>query len=953
MTTIQQQIENLKYELWETGAKEHIAETQEAITGVPAWQRELAKARQTPVDFYGYTPTTATVRGTLAQREAAGWVTGVTPGKGKIWFQKQAETRRWQAAQRIALTKRIAELTRRAEQQRKLAEAKERAIELRRTQQQARQRGVSITRIKEERKAITQKQLQVVQVAEGLRGKDLTRTQYQKELSLKTGLPVGEAISTLREGTKRIRIEKLKPVSPTYYDPTKEGFIISEGEGTRYIEPTPSQISFADIGGTDVIFQGYDFTGKLDIGGIPKPTYKIKEIKDVTREGTLATPLPEFPIEALPPSPLTVEKVEKPSWLEGLSQKQETALLRGATGLGLAEFGVGLGLSLQTGVETTGKLVTAPIKTTKEIITSIPELPKQLPAIMSTIETRPSFALGYATGEIAQAKALGLGISKFKRIKITKPLRPVRTPYFTEKQMFVVSKGKEIKLSTYDILGEYKPPMVEKITTPFRESLGFKPIKVKYIPPKKFSIKTLGYAVGEKPFDVSLVKAGKRTADIFEVRGVSKFIEPRVDIAKLTKVEKFALGKLRPPAPEKFLGKMFKRGADISLSDIEITKLARAKPSTKALSLKLKEAGKLRELSKAITETKPLLETPSTRIFTSETYFKDVTKPFARAIGKTPKLKGIIYQLKEPLILDAEKVAKFISPVGIKKTPLAKTFQELKTKQIFTAPKPIIKIPEVKTTMKIIAPPKIKTPALASLSQLKLVTGLGVIEGRFPRGILGEKIIIKPKVKEISKLKEITKIKQISKVKEISKLKEITKIKQVPKVKQVSKLKEITKLKQISKLKQLQKLKLIPKLKLLTKPKTKYTPFPIPLKIPKVPEKIITPPKILFGEPRRRIPRAKYVVSVRRFGKFRPIGKLPSLSKAFSFGRERVSKTLAASFKVTGYPLKRERLPKGFRLSKKERGVFIEKRKFRLSKLPEVKEIQLYKRKKKRRKKKK
>jgi hypothetical protein len=87
-----------------------------------------------------------------------------------------------------------------------------------------------------------------------------------------------------------------------------------------------------------------------------------------------------------------------------------------------------------------------------------------------------------------------------------------------------------------------------------------------------------------------------------------------------------------------------------------------------------------------------------------------------------------------------------------------------------------------------------------------------------------------------------------------------------------------------------------------------------------------------------------FSVFVRRFGVFKPVGTAKTFSKAFSIGKERVSKTLGATFKVTGSP-QYFKTPKGFytKYSKKEGLLFIEQTKYRLSTTPEKKEIQYFK----------
>ena len=84
-------------------------------------------------------------------------------------------------------------------------------------------------------------------------------------------------------------------------------------------------------------------------------------------------------------------------------------------------------------------------------------------------------------------------------------------------------------------------------------------------------------------------------------------------------------------------------------------------------------------------------------------------------------------------------------------------------------------------------------------------------------------------------------------------------------------------------------------------------------------------------------------VEVRRGGKFRSVGQFGSIKEAFGAGRERVSSTLGATFKLTGTGAFPKSTP-GFYTKKTKGGtLFIEKRKFRLSRTGEKKEIRLAK----------
>ncbi len=122
--------------------------------------------------------------------------------------------------------------------------------------------------------------------------------------------------------------------------------------------------------------------------------------------------------------------------------------------------------------------------------------------------------------------------------------------------------------------------------------------------------------------------------------------------------------------------------------------------------------------------------------------------------------------------------------------------------------------------------------------------------------------------------------------------------------------------------------------------------IPRPRLRPTTPLKRFTPfPRT---KPRRQPtekPAPQFTVFVRRRGEFRPIGTGLTLGKAFAVGRQRVSRTLAATFKVTGPKGFRPITPVGFRAKPTKEGIlFIERRGLRLSTTPETKEIQVAKR---------
>jgi hypothetical protein len=104
------------------------------------------------------------------------------------------------------------------------------------------------------------------------------------------------------------------------------------------------------------------------------------------------------------------------------------------------------------------------------------------------------------------------------------------------------------------------------------------------------------------------------------------------------------------------------------------------------------------------------------------------------------------------------------------------------------------------------------------------------------------------------------------------------------------------------------------------------TPFYSPFKIKSVPKKS---------------PSSFFSVSVRRFGKFKTIGRTRTLSQAFNIGQQRVATTLGATFKVSGTG--NYRTPFGFYTKKTKEGtLFIEKSKYRLSTGGEKAEIKMF-----------
>jgi len=125
---------------------------------------------------------------------------------------------------------------------------------------------------------------------------------------------------------------------------------------------------------------------------------------------------------------------------------------------------------------------------------------------------------------------------------------------------------------------------------------------------------------------------------------------------------------------------------------------------------------------------------------------------------------------------------------------------------------------------------------------------------------------------------------------------------------------------------------------------------------PKIP--FLIKPKVVVKAKEFRVvkePTEDFSIYIRRGGVWRKVGEEETLKLAARKAEGIVSTTLAASFQVKRdkTPIKIDILGREFRPAKREPFVYVEKRQFRLGTRPEVKEIQMFKKKAPKKKKKK
>jgi len=274
------------------------------------------------------------------------------------------------------------------------------------------------------------------------------------------------------------------------------------------------------------------------------------------------------------------------------------------------------------------------------------------------------------------------------------PLRPLRKPEFFEFQTGKVIDGKTNVISNYKIIEEKTPPLI----LPSKSGGYLNPIIKE---PTYQIIKNVNPIKNSNPI-LTLRTSGGHVGNLDIISGNSKPLS-LAEFNKLPKQDKYILQKIAER----------KTGIAVSLKNVpkilsegertqgNILKYRIGKINIKNKELRLlepKTLGKTTTQFKTINDFKQVAETKDYKMFTGYTYFKDVTKPFSRASGEVPRIKGTIL-IKKNMESTGGTDVRFLQPANIKKTPLSKTFQ--KSQDIFVSPKNIpksIKKPIIKKT---------------------------------------------------------------------------------------------------------------------------------------------------------------------------------------------------------------------------------------------------------------
>ena len=537
--------------------------------------------------------------------------------------------------------------------------------------------------------------------------------------------------------------------------------------------------------------------------------------------------------------------------------------------------------------------------------------------------------------------------------RVVAPSRQMPEPYALERAFTVVREGKPYRIAQYDIMGFKKQPSVKVTTTRFREMFKMQPLRAEINIPKTYTTKTLGFAVNEQPFVVGSRTQGGRSFNVDLIIGeqIPGSLQSYRGLPKVQQLLWKRLAERIVGRPVSFsnVPKVLKLNREVVMSSISNINLGKVRwASSRKAVLTSAKYGRTTSTNLGITEIKPFIETDLLSISKGTTLFKDVSKPFARATGRTPGLKQTIIEAKEPIILDSEPV-KFQQPASIKKTPLSKTFALQKTAtvlaKVFPKTKPVkLTTTYTKpTTMRLLSLPQSKQ-AVTSTARQENIFNLGLSYGTLLNNQLKQEGF--PQLKFQQESKTIEALKSIDK--------QVPKIAQLPRETQ----KEITK--QITKLAQTPKLTLKQINKVKQKINTEFiksrlkTPPPPPTIIPESQSKTIQ----ALAKLKKQGKSVNILVGMQR-KKMKILERNLPPFLALKKASEYVDRNIEASFRLVPSSkipkitdIKEFKMSKKFRPSKRSALWLVEKPSFRLDSATEKKQIKQakkYSRKKRRR----
>ena len=223
----------------------------------------------------------------------------------------------------------------------------------------------------------------------------------------------------------------------------------------------------------------------------------------------------------------------------------------------------------------------------------------------------------------------GVKIPKLQQLKI--PLRQAREPSFIEVQQPLIIGGKPTTISSFRITRETAPPTL--VGTKAEGLLGGR------IQPAKLEVTTTPLKVIDKFPTLTLTTKGGRVGKLDIITGVSKPTGVE-SLGQLTPRQQFLFQRFAEarvggrPVALKNIPKVLKKDLEFDLGQLQAVKLGRVdigKQPTGSDLLPTKQAGKRITRFETLSQFEKVGKTDQFDVFRGVTFFKDVTKPFARA----------------------------------------------------------------------------------------------------------------------------------------------------------------------------------------------------------------------------------------------------------------------------------------------------------------------------------
>lgn len=305
------------------------------------------------------------------------------------------------------------------------------------------------------------------------------------------------------------------------------------------------------------------------------------------------------------------------------------------------------------------------------------------------------------------ATVLGRGFQKWGTSRIIKdiPLRAVDESLVgIEREVIINIGGKDVTGKLGSVVGEKSPPRVITETTRFRQGLDFAdrnldkvfrignqptdsrrfaPVIKKFIPAENFFITTPNVVTkADKPFEVvtTFSKSKLEKTSLITPIGKPRDLVPE-DIKGLSKIQQMLFQRsASKEVPSGIIAledipKVLSKDTRRIITETKNTNLFELRPFKGGVNLKLLPDGSRTTTSLSFTTLGDKVSTKFGDIIKAKTLTKDVSKPGARATGRTQELNTFIIGLKDKakdkassLLDDVSDITEKIKPVSKVKT---------------------------------------------------------------------------------------------------------------------------------------------------------------------------------------------------------------------------------------------------------------------------------------------